>query len=304
MCGIMFQFLKKLTLPFAKIGTNLGQKIKNIFSRQIDESSYEELERLFYESDLGAALSGELTDKVRSILKKLPETPFEEIIKTIRTDLLRILSSIPRPRLPSAHPHVILIVGANGSGKTTSIAKLAAHYSEEGKKVLIVAADTFRAASVEQLEKWAQNIGTELIKSQPNSDPSAVVFDALTAAKTRNTDIVLIDTAGRLQTKTELMHELAKISRTCQRQVEGSPHEILLVIDATVGQNAIDQAKIFHSFTPLSGVILTKLDGSAKGGIVIAIQHQLNIPVLWVGTGENAQDLQPFDPSAFVDALF
>lgn len=299
----MFQFLKKIASPFAKIGSHLGQRIRSLFSHKIDEASYEELERLFYESDLGAQLSLELVEKVRSLLQRSSNISTEEIIKIIRTQLLSILGPTLQHKIPSAHPHVILIVGVNGSGKTTSLAKLAAYYRKNNLKVLIAAGDTFRAASVEQLEKWTQSIGAELIKSQPNSDPSAVVFDALSAAKARGFDIVLIDTAGRLQTKTELMHELAKIRRICQKQIPDSPHETLLVLDATVGQNAIDQATIFNSFTPLTGVILTKLDGSAKGGIAIAIQHQLHIPILWVGIGESATDLQPFNPESFIDAL-
>jgi fused signal recognition particle receptor len=299
----MFQFLKKITAPFAKMGSHLGQRIRSLFSRNIDESSYEELERLFYESDLGAELSLQLVEKVRTLLRKSPDMPTDEIIKIIRSQLLVLLRPPLPAVLPSHQPHVILIVGVNGSGKTTSLAKLAAHYRQSGLKVLIAAGDTFRAASVEQLEKWAQATGSELIKSQPHSDPSAVAFDALSAAKARGIDVVLIDTAGRLQTKTELMHELSKIRRICQKQIAEAPHETLLVLDATIGQNAIDQAATFHNFTPLTGVILTKLDGSAKGGIAIAIQQQLHIPILWVGTGESAADLQPFDPESFIDAL-
>ena len=299
----MFQFLKKIASPFAKMGSQLGLRIRTLFSKKIDESSYEELERLFYEADLGAALSAHLVEKVKALLKKSPEMTTDQILSEIRTHLLAILGPSPQPVAIASHPHVILIVGVNGSGKTTSLAKLAAHYQKQKLKTLIAAGDTFRAASVEQLERWANTIGAELIKSQPNSDPSAVAFDALAAAKARGIDIVLIDTAGRLQTKTELMHELAKIRRICQKQIPDAPHETLLVLDATVGQNAIDQAAIFHSFTPLTGAILTKLDGSAKGGIAIALQQQLHIPVRWVGVGEDAADLQPFDPSAFVNAL-
>ncbi len=297
----MFKFLKKIASPFTRIGSRLGQKIRSLFSAKIDESSYEELERLFYEADLGASLSAELVEKVRSLLRKDPGMQSEQILQEIRSEILSYF--IPPSPLALSHPHVILIVGVNGSGKTTSVAKLASHFRKEGKKVLIAACDTFRAASVEQLERWAKAIGADLIKSQPNSDPSAVAFDALAAAKAREIDIVLIDTAGRLQTKTELMHELAKIRRICDKQIPGSPHETLLVLDATIGQNALDQAQAFHGFTPLTGIALTKLDGSAKGGIAVAIQKQLHIPILWVGVGEAAEDLQPFDAPTFIDAL-
>ncbi len=290
----MFQFFKK-------IGSRLGQKIRFLFGAKIDEASYEELESLFYEADLGAPLSAELVEQIRALLKKNPDLPSDKILQEIRASLLRFFQP-PLP-IPPASPHIILIVGVNGSGKTTSLAKLAAHYRKQGKKVVIAAGDTFRAASVEQLERWAKAIGADLIKSQPNSDPSAVAFDALAAAKARGADVVLIDTAGRLQTKTELMQELAKIRRICDKQIPGSPQETLLVLDATIGQNALDQAKAFHSFTPLTGLILTKLDGSAKGGIAVAIQKELKIPILWTGTGEAAEDFQPFDAPAFIDAL-
>lgn len=297
----MFKFLKKIVSPFTRIGSHLGQKIRSLFGAKIDESSYEELERLFYEADLGAALSAELVEKIRSLLKKQPDMQSERILQEIRSELLSFFTPPPQPI--AASPFVSLIVGVNGSGKTTTLAKLASHYRKEGKKVLIAACDTFRAASVEQLERWAKAIGADLIKSQPNSDPSAVAFDALAAAKAREADIVLIDTAGRLQTKTELMHELAKIRRICDKQIPGSPHETLLVLDATIGQNALDQAQAFHSFTPLTGIVLTKLDGSAKGGIAVAIQKQLKIPILWAGVGEAAEDLQPFNAAPFIDAL-
>ena len=190
-----------------------------------------------------------------------------------------------------------------GSGKTTSLAKLATHYRNQGKTVLIAAGDTFRAAAVEQLETWARKGDIPLVKSQPNSDPSAVAFDAIAAAKARNLDLVLIDTAGRLQTKTDLMQELAKIRRVCQKQIPDAPHETLLVIDATIGQNALDQAKTFHQFTPITGIVLTKLDSSAKGGIALAIQKELKIPILWVGVGESETDLAPFDADSYLNAL-
>ena len=249
---------------------------------------------------MGAATSAELVDKVRALYRKNPSIATDQILAFVKQELLQGLV----PYHPTyGKPHVILLVGVNGSGKTTTLAKLASHYLRQGKKVLVAAGDTFRAAAVEQLETWAKRVGVDLIKSQPNSDPSGVAFDAMAAAKARNVDIVLIDTAGRLQTKTDLMQELAKVRRVCQKQMASAPHETLLVIDATIGQNGVDQAKTFHQFTPITGIVLTKLDGSAKGGIAIAIQKELQIPIQWVGTGEGAEDLEPFDPESYVDAL-
>jgi fused signal recognition particle receptor len=289
----MFGFFKKILSPFAK-------KIRALFSKAPDEAAFDHLEQIFYEADLGAAAAAELVDKIRALYRKNPEIQTDEILAFVKKELLQDLIS-HHPTYSS--PHVILLVGVNGSGKTTTLAKLAAYYAKQGKKVLVAAGDTFRAAAIEQLEAWAKRIGVDLIKSQPNSDPSGVAFDALAAAKARGIDIVLIDTAGRLQTKTDLMHELAKVRRVCQKQIPTAPHETLLVVDATIGQNAIDQAKTFHQFTPITGIVLTKLDGSAKGGIAIAIQKELHIPIQWVGTGEGAQDLEPFDPETYVDAL-
>lgn len=289
----MFGFFKKILSPFAN-------KIRALFSKAPDESAFEHLEQIFYEADLGAATAAELVDKIRSLYRKNPKVNTDQILAFVKQELLQGL--VPYRPVYSA-PHVILLVGVNGSGKTTTLAKLASHYARQGKKVLIAAGDTFRAAAVEQLETWAKRVGVELVKSQPNSDPSGVAFDALAAAKARGIDIVLIDTAGRLQTKTDLMHELAKVRRVCQKQIPTAPHETLLVVDATIGQNAIDQAQTFNKFTPITGIALSKLDGSAKGGIAIAIQKQLNIPIQWVGTGEGAEDLEPFEPESYVDAL-
>jgi fused signal recognition particle receptor len=297
----MFTFLKKIISPFAKLKSALSQKIRALFSGGFDENAFDHLEQLFYEADLGAQLSAELVDKIRRLARKNPALTTDEILAFVKQELLSIF--LPAAPIALASPHVILMVGVNGSGKTTTLAKLASHYQQAGKKVLIAAGDTFRAAAVEQLETWAKRSGADLIKSQPNSDPSGVAFDALAAAKARKADVVLIDTAGRLQTKTDLMQELAKVRRVCQKQIPEAPHETLLVLDATVGQNALDQAKTFHQFTPITGIVLTKLDGSAKGGIALAIQKQMQIPILWVGTGEGAEDLAPFDPEAYLTAL-
>lgn len=290
----MFGFFKKLLSPLSK-------KIRTLFSGAPNEAAFDHLEQIFYEADLGAATSAELVEKIRCLYRKDPKITTDQILGFVKQDLLQTFAALPA--VSAAAPHVILLVGVNGSGKTTTLAKLASHYARQKKKVLAAAGDTFRAAAVEQLETWAKRIGVDLIKSQSNSDPSGVAFDALAAAKARGADIVLIDTAGRLQTKTDLMHELSKVRRVCQKQIPNAPHETLLVLDATIGQNALDQAEIFHQFTPISGIVLTKLDGSAKGGIAVAIQKQLNIPIQWIGTGEGAEDLTPFDPIAYVDAL-
>ncbi|MDP1608672.1 MAG: signal recognition particle-docking protein FtsY [Chlamydiales bacterium] len=298
----MFGFLKKIITPFTTMKSLLGEKIKALFSKSADDHAFDELEKLLYEADLGAKTASTLVEALKQFSRKQKGLTGEEIISFLKQELLKGFIQ-PKQNLCTTGPHVLLIVGVNGSGKTTSIAKLAAKYRAEGKKVLIAAADTFRAAAIEQLETWAHRTGVDLIKAQPKSDPSAVVFDALQAAKSRHVDIVLIDTAGRLQTKTDLMQELAKISRVCQKQIPEAPHETLLVLDATIGQNALDQARTFHHFTPVTGIILTKLDGTAKGGIAIAIQKELHIPILWACTGESSEDLFPFDSEAFVSAL-
>ncbi len=278
---------------------SIGQKIRSLFAGGYNETTFKALERLFYEADLGVATTSALLADLRA----QPRLSQEELLAFLRANLLHRVRAVPHTPAPTTHPHIILITGVNGSGKTTTVAKLAAHYRRSGSKVLVVAADTFRAAAVEQLELWAQKIGVEVIRAQPKSDPSAVVFDALAAAKARKFDYVLIDTAGRLQTKTDLMHELNKIRRVCQKQIEGSPHETLFVLDVTTGQNGIDQAKMFHQFAPLTGLVLSKLDGTAKGGIAFAILEQLQIPIQWVGIGESAEDLKPFDPEEFVNQL-
>jgi len=277
----------------------LGQKIRSLFSRDIDEASYAHLEQLLYEADLGPSIAANLVDALRTHMSK--NTDPNSILPFLKKELQKFFA--PSPPVLEYKPHIILMVGVNGSGKTTSLAKLASHYHKLGKNVLIAAGDTFRAAAVEQLETWAKRCNATLVKSQSHSDPAAVAFDAITAAKARNCDIVLIDTAGRLQTKTDLMQELAKLRRICDKQIPGAPHETLLVLDATTGQNALDQAKIFHQFTPITGIILTKLDGSAKGGIAVPIQKELKIPILWVGLGEQQDDLIPFDMNHYLNAL-
>ncbi len=238
----------------------LGQKFKALFKGKVDEAQLEQLEQLLYEADLGVQTSAELTARVRTLYKTNPKITSEEIIEEIKSALVSQLKAIPYVEGERGFPHVILIVGVNGNGKTTTIAKLAHYYKSQGKSVLVAASDTFRAAATEQLDLWAQRIGVEIVKGKLGADPAAVAFDAVAAAKSRGIDIVLIDTAGRLHTKNDLMHELEKIKRVSK------PHETLLVLDATIGQNGVEQAVTFHKFTPLSGLILTKVDGTAKGG--------------------------------------
>jgi fused signal recognition particle receptor len=293
----MFDFVKKIFSPFSKIRSKLGAAIRSIFTQKLDASSLAKLEKVLYEADIGSSM----TNRLIKLLKERPDDP-KTVIPFLKEELLKVFP--PLKTVPIIEkPHVILMVGINGSGKTTTLAKLASHYSKDGKKVLIGAGDTFRAAAIEQLTTWAKRIGVDIVKSQIHSDPSAVAFDALGAAKARGSEIVLIDTAGRLQTKTDLMQELAKMRRICAKQIQSAPHEILLVLDGTIGQNAIDQAEAFHEATPITGIVLTKLDGSAKGGIAIAIAEKLQIPILWVGLGEKEEDLIPFNPEYYLDAL-
>jgi len=304
---MVFNFLKSsyqsLKKVLAKTGSLLGNKIRALFVGEIDEESLEKLEKLFYEADLGVQMAHELTEKVRQLHRKNSKLTGDQLLDVIKNEILKSLpplSSIDKKSVP----HVILIVGVNGNGKTTSCAKLAKRFKDAGQKVLLGGADTFRAAAMEQLELWASRLQIDMVKGSAKSDPAAVAFDALTAGKARGADVVIVDTAGRLHTKTHLMQELEKILRVCKKVDPHAPHEILLVLDATTGQNAIDQAKTFHQHTPLTGLILTKLDGTAKGGIVLSIQRQLALPVKFVGVGEGMDDLEPFDSTQFVNALF
>lgn len=308
---MILNFLKssyqKVKHALVKTGSLLGGQIRTLFQGKVDEETLEKLEQILYEADLGVQTSRELTNKVREALKKDPSLNSEALIEELRKELLLMVKQKPtEPETvpPIGSPLVILIVGVNGNGKTTSVAKLANRYHLDGKKVLIAAADTFRAAAIEQLEIWAKRLNVDIVKGNPKSDPAAVTFDAVSAAKSRNVDVAIIDTAGRLHTKVDLMHELEKIKRSCRKIVDNAPHETLLVLDATTGQNAIDQAKTFHKFTPITGLILTKLDGTAKGGIVVSIQKQLGIPVKFIGIGEGIDDLEPFNAENFINALF
>jgi fused signal recognition particle receptor len=270
--------------------------------RPIDEALWEELEELLVAADLGAAMAADFVNRGREEVMYGTVTRAGELRPVLRRFLVDTLGAA-RPLTLDARPSVVLMLGVNGSGKTTTAAKLAAALKADGRHVMLAAADTFRAAAIEQLETWGQRIDVEVIRQAAGSDPAAVVFDAVKAAMARSADVLIIDTAGRLHTKSNLMDELGKLKRVIQRQVPGAPHESLMVLDAPTGQNGFAQAKMFHQAVGLTGVALTKLDGTARGGIVVRIVRELALPIALVGVGERIDDLQPFDPARFVDAL-
>ncbi len=296
-------YFKRLRERLSKTRKSLSSGFDRAFAgkKKIDDDVLEELEELLITSDIGVQTTMELIER----LSKATVAEVDEVKKILKEEILSILGSqTPVPIEAQTKPHVVLVVGVNGVGKTTTIGKIAASARASGKKVLIAAADTFRAAAIEQLAIWAERADAEFVKHRANADPAAVAFDAVAAAAARGCDIVLIDTAGRLHTKTNLMEELKKIRRTVAKQLDGAPHEILLVLDATTGQNALSQAKLFDEALGLTGLALTKLDGTAKGGIVISICSSLNIPLQYIGVGEKIDDLRRFDAEQFIDALF
>jgi len=287
---------------------NLSERIEEAvaFSKEIDRNTLDDLEGTLLGADLGSATTHQILDSLRERADRKQIKDVEELKHLLKQELLTILNSANTPPVERAEglPEVVLVVGVNGTGKTTSIGKLAQTLRSQGKTVLLCAADTFRAAAIEQLEIWGQRTGTEVIRTKAGGDPAAVLYDALEAANARHIDCVIVDTAGRLHTKTNLMAELEKMRRTAQRLIPGAPHEVLLVIDATTGQNGLQQAKQFTDAAAVTGVVLTKLDGTAKGGVVVAIARELGLPVRYVGVGEKAGDLLPFDPKEFVESLF
>ena len=272
----------------------------------VDQLSVEGLEETLLRADFGVPATLRLTDLAEDALRRGKTRSGADLVATLKSAIVDILGSGETAdlRMADAGPTVYLVVGVNGVGKTTSVAKLADMVAREGRSVLVAAADTFRAGAVAQLESWAQRIGVEFLKGQQGGDPAAVAFDALEAAESRGIEVVIIDTAGRLHTNRSLMDELVKIDRVVRRRVPGAPHETLLVLDATVGQNAVRQADAFRKAIGVSGIVLAKLDSSAKGGIVVALKEELGIPVKLVGTGESLEDLAPFDADRFADALF
>ncbi len=271
--------------------------------REVDESMLDELEELLLAADLGAETSQEFVSLVRSSAKRTGSLSGADLRALLRQFLEETLEGAAAPLELDAKPSVVLMLGVNGSGKTTSTGKLAATLTESGKGVLLAAADTFRAAAVEQLEEWGRRSGAEVIRQAAGADPAAVVFDAVKAAMARRMDVLLVDTAGRLHTKSNLMDELAKLKRVISRQLPGAPHESLMVIEAPTGQNGLQQARLFHEAIGLTGLVLTKLDGTAKGGIVVRIWKELGVPIKLIGVGERIEDLQPFDPKSFAAGL-
>jgi fused signal recognition particle receptor len=301
-------FLDRMKEAVTRTRENLTDRIEEVvaFSKEIDRTTLDDLEATLIGADLGTATTHEVLGRLREKADRKQIKNVDELKRLLKEDLLGILTaanSQPVQKVDGT-PEVILVVGVNGTGKTTTIGKLAQVFRSQGKTALLCAADTFRAAAIEQLEIWGERTGTEVIRTKPGGDPSAVLFDALQAASARHTDFVIVDTAGRLHTKTNLMAELEKMRRTAQRIIPGAPHETLLVMDATTGQNGLQQARLFTESAGVTGIVLTKLDGTAKGGVVVAISRELGVPVRYVGVGEKPGDLLPFDAKDFVDSLF
>jgi fused signal recognition particle receptor len=299
-------FFERMKQAVTRTRESLSERIDDIvsFRKEIDRETLDDLEATLIAADLGTATTHEVLEKLRAQADRKQIGDVAELKRLLKQELLTILNAAVAPAKDAEPPEVILVVGVNGTGKTTTIGKLAHLLGGDGKSVLLCAADTFRAAAIEQLEIWGERTRTQIVKTKPGGDPSAVLFDALQSAKAHKTDFVIVDTAGRLHTKSNLMAELEKMKRTAERIIPGSPHEVLLVMDATTGQNGLQQARQFTQSAGVTGIVLTKLDGTAKGGVVVAISRELKLPVRYVGVGEKAADLLPFDAEAFVNSLF
>ena len=303
----MFDRFRNLDQSLRRSRQSFFARIDDLFSQSaLDEDLWDELEALLIEADVGVETTEGIIERLRQQIKDERIRDTESAIKALKTDMVEALLSAGGSgglKFAPAGLTVILIVGVNGSGKTTTIAKLANYFTAQGKKVMLAAADTFRAAAIDQLKIWGERVNAPVVSHQPGADPGAVVFDAMESAQARGIDVLLVDTAGRLHTKSNLMEELAKIRRIISRRIPDAPHETLLVLDATTGQNGVIQARQFLASAGLTGLVLAKLDGTAKGGIVFAIASQLKLPIRFVGTGETADDLAEFDPNQFVEAL-
>jgi fused signal recognition particle receptor len=301
-------FLERMKQAVTRTRDSLNERIDDLASigKEIDRGTLDELEATLISADLGTTTTTAVLETLRAKVDRRQIGDINELKRVLKEELLKILDAADKRPVQKVdgEPEVILMVGVNGTGKTTSTGKLAYVLRAQGKSVLLAAADTFRAAAIEQLEVWGDRAGVEVIKNKPGGDPSAVLFDALQAAKARNIDFVIVDTAGRLHTKSNLMTELEKMRRTAQRFIANAPHETLLVMDATTGQNGLQQARLFTQSAGVTGIVLSKLDGTAKGGVVVAISKELGLPVRYVGVGEKASDLLPFNSKDFVDSLF
>ena len=299
--------LERLKSGVQKTRAGLVTRLEDALAgkKEIDATLLDELEFTLISADIGVATTSEILERIRQRVDRKLVGDAAELRGLIREHLLELLQGADRPPVQVAEaPAVVLVVGVNGSGKTTTIGKLAQRFKAEGRGVLLCAADTFRAAAIEQLQIWGERTQSEVISQRPGADPSAVLFDAIQSAKARKIDYVIIDTAGRLHSKSNLMAELEKMRRTAARVIPSAPHEVLLVLDATTGQNGLEQARRFTETSGVTGLVLTKLDGTAKGGVVIAIARELNLPIRYVGVGERAEDLLPFDPEKFIASLF
>jgi fused signal recognition particle receptor len=300
-------FLDRLKEGLTKTRKGFTEKIEQLVTgyAAIDDDLLDDLEALLIAADVGVKTASGLLADIRAAVKAKQINGPDDLIPFLKTRIAAILAAGEgAPREAEAGPTVIMVVGVNGVGKTTTIAKLGHYYRDQGRRVLLAAGDTFRAAASEQLEIWGGRIGAEVIRHKEGSDPAAVAFDAVQAAKARNADLLIVDTAGRLHTKSNLMEELKKVHRVIARELPGAPHEVLLVLDATTGQNALSQARLFKEAVEISGLVLTKLDGTAKGGVVVAVKNDLGVPVKWIGVGEKMEDLRPFIASDFSAALF
>jgi fused signal recognition particle receptor len=301
-------FFDRMKQAVTQTRENLSERIDEVvaLSTEIDRATLDDLEATLIGADMGTKTTEQLLAALRQKADRKQIADAADLKRLLKEEVFNVLTraNIPPVQVEEGDPEVILVVGVNGTGKTTTIGKLANVFRADGKSVLLCAADTFRAAAIEQLEVWGDRTGTEVVKTKPGGDPAAVLFDALGAAKARRIDYIVVDTAGRLHTKSSLMVELEKMRRTAQRFITGAPHETLLVVDATTGQNGLQQAKLFTESAGVTGIVLTKLDGTAKGGIVVAIANELGVPVRYVGVGEQKSDLLPFDPKTFVDSLF
>ncbi len=300
-------FFDKLKKGLTKTRASITEKIEKLVIgyADIDDDLLDELEEILIMADVGVNTTDRLMEAVRKGIKKKEINSPDDLKPFLQKNISELLTKESSDiNMAKSGPTVFLVIGVNGVGKTTTIGKLSAYYKSQGKSVMLAAADTFRAAAIDQLEIWGERTGAKVIRHEENSDPAAVAYDAVKAAVARNVDVLLIDTAGRLQTKSNLMEELKKINRVIQREIPEAPHETLLVLDATTGQNAISQAKLFTEAAPISGIVLTKLDGTAKGGVVIGIKAELSMPVKWIGVGEGVEDLRPFIADDFAKALF